>query len=74
MRREIRRLLPELPEEEFERRLRWQAMITLRILADHERHRWADGPPSASRSSTAQVVSDLNTTLVAHMKAPYPAA
>ncbi|MFB4312723.1 TetR/AcrR family transcriptional regulator [Actinomadura sp. 21ATH] len=72
MRRELRRLLPGLPDEEFERRMRWQVMITFRVLADYERHRAAAAPGGGP--AAAQVVSDLNAMLVALLRAPYPAA
>ncbi|MEW2352635.1 TetR family transcriptional regulator [Spirillospora sp. NPDC029432] len=72
MRKELRRLLPDLPAEEFERRMRWQVMITFRVLADYERHRAGAAPGGGP--APVQVVSDLNEMLVALLRAPYPAA
>ncbi|WP_165978182.1 TetR family transcriptional regulator [Actinomadura darangshiensis] len=69
LRRELKRLLPDLPDAEFERRMRWTSMTTFRVLADYERQRstTAGAPPSR------QVVSDLTRMLVALLTAPYPA-
>lgn len=69
MRRELRRLLPGLPDAEFERRLRWQGMTAFRLLADFERQRATTGaaPPAD------QVVADLNVMLAALLQAPHPA-
>ncbi|WP_051300110.1 TetR/AcrR family transcriptional regulator [Actinomadura rifamycini] len=70
MHRELRRLLPGLPDAEFERRLRWQGMTAFRLLADYERQRaTTDAAPPAE-----QVVADLNAMLTALLQAPHPAA
>lgn len=68
LRRELRRVLPALPDAEFERRIRWTVMTVCRILADYERQRATTAAPPAG-----QVVSDLNRMLVALLHAPYPA-
>ncbi|OLT12314.1 hypothetical protein BJF79_22665 [Actinomadura sp. CNU-125] len=67
MRRELRRLLPDLPDAEFERRLRWQGMTAFRLLADFERQRATTG----AAASADQVVADLNAMLAALLRAPY---
>lgn len=70
MREELRRVLSDLPAAEFERRVRWAAMITMRVLADYEGRHGA----MAGAAAAHQVVSDLNESLVALLLAPYPAA
>jgi AcrR family transcriptional regulator len=69
MRIELQRVLHDLPAAEFERRMRWAAKITLRVLADYERHRGA----LADEAATRQIVADLDEALVALLQAPYPA-
>lgn len=63
--RDIRRLLPGIPRNVFERRLDWSARISLRILADHEELRHA-GQPSAP--DTALVVRELVEMQVALLR------
>lgn len=65
MHAELRKLLPGLSDEAFERRSRWVAMITLRVLADHERQ-----VSEATGADTEQVVAELLATLTALLRAP----
>lgn len=66
MSRELRKLLPHLSAATFRRRSRWMAIIAFRILADHEYQvATAHQPPS-----TAAVVDELVTSLVALLQAP----
>lgn len=67
MHRELRRVLPDLPAATFERRLRWLAEITLRVLADLEREAAGGRSPR-----TAEVVDDLIAMLEALLVAPGP--
>ncbi len=66
MSRELRKLLPHLTTHTFRRRSRWMAIITFRVLADHERELAA---ASRQVASTAQVGAELVTTLVALLQA-----
>ncbi|MFI0353520.1 TetR/AcrR family transcriptional regulator [Actinomadura sp. 9N407] len=71
MRKELRRLLPGLPNAEFERRNRWLVMTTFQVLADYERQR--ANAPAGRGPALGQVISDLKEMLVALLRAPYPA-
>ncbi|QKW33713.1 helix-turn-helix transcriptional regulator [Actinomadura sp. NAK00032] len=70
LRVEWRRLLPDLPDAEFERRTRWTMIAAFRLLADYERQRSA---APAAAPPAGQVVADLTRMLLALMQAPHPA-
>lgn len=65
--RQLRWMLPSLSSQVFERRMRWVARVSLRLLADHEQE-LAIRPETAA--STGEVLADLVEMMVALLEAP----